>query len=592
VAGTDDQYDEDNAFFVYWTGVQPTATGDQVYYTVERNVGGSGWESAAASITATSWEDPHVYSNGDGVTYRIIAVNGAGTSGEASAASDGILIDTGRPNSAIATSGYYNAISWPDQIAGTATDDYSDVARVEITIYDANANRWWNGSTFASLTPVWLPAAGTTNWTYDLADTDLIDGHAYDLQSRATDRAGNVEPEGSYGINSFIFADSGPAAPVISSTTHSDQAAWYNHNDPAFTWTAQPGQGGAPIVGYSYVLDQNQNTTPDAVPDTTGNSRSYTNQPDGTWYFHVRALDDADKWGPAGHYRINIDTARPAAPASVTEESPDVAWDYDGSVTVYWTAVPDTGSGIVYSVERQIGSGTWTVISDTVSSTSLLDPDTGYANGTFIRYRVSARNGVGNTSLTATQSSGFTVDNDAPLTPAWVTENAASPNDQDYDPDGSVRVFWAASNNTGSGLTYRLERRVTIGGSAGPWTLVAEGLAASPYLDPVTHADGDFVEYSVTAVNGLGRSNSPAFSSTAKRRPRRPTSPRTARTSTGARTAASPSSGTAWPIPARASPIAWKSRSTTGRGLLSPAPPPCRAARPVLPTAAPTMTVT
>lgn len=497
---TDDDFDEDNTFFVYWTGVTSTATDDQIYYTIERNVNGGGWENAAAGVTATSWEDPRVYSNGDSVRYRITAVNGAGRSGSASDASDGILVDTGRPNSVIATSGYYNAVSWPDRIEGTATDDYSDVFRVEVTIFDSDAGLWWNGSGWAGGGPFWLVATGTINWTYALTDANLTNGHAYNLQSRATDLAGNVEPEASYGTNTFIFADSGPEAPVVSSSTHSSQTTWYNQNDPAFTWTI-PG-GPAPIVGYSFILDQNLGTTPDAVADTTGNSASFIDRSSGIWYFHVRALDNAGTWGPAGHYQVNIDTATPSAPASVTEETPDVDWDFDGSVTVYWTAVPDTGSGIVYSVERQIGSGTWTVISDTVATTSLLDPNTGYADGTVIRYRVSARNGVNLTGLT-TQSDSFTVDNDTPNTPAWVTENAPDPNDQDYDPDGSVSVHWAASNDTGSGLTYRLERRITVNGIPGSWVQIASGLQVTSYLDPRANQDGETIHYRVTAVNGV-----------------------------------------------------------------------------------------
>jgi len=507
VVGSDDDFDRDNTFFVYWTGVSPTANGDQIYYTIERNVNGSGWTLAVTGLTATSWDDPQAYSNGDQIAYHVIAINGAGTSGSASVESDGITIDTGRPNSEIQTSGYYNAVSWPDEVEGTASDDYSEVALVEITIYDSRDDLWWNGTAWQG-SEIWLTASGTTNWTYPLADSNLTDDHAYNLSSRATDNAGNVET--SLGTSSFIFADSGPEAPVVSSpTTHPDEDTWYNNNAPAFTWTT-PG-GPAPIVGYSYVLDQNPGTTPDAVVDTTGNTRSYTGVADGTWYFHVRALDNAGTWGPAGHYRINVDTINPPAPDEVTDESPDVDYDFDGSITVYWTAVPDTGSGISYIVERQIGAAAWTVLSDTVQSTWYLDPDTGYVDGTFIRYRVSARNGVNLTGPT-TNSDGFTVDSDAPGTPAWVTENQPDPNDEDYDPDGSVRVYWAASNDTGSGLSYRLERQVTVGGIPGGWLEIASGLTGTSYDDPLTHGDDHFVEYRVTAVNGVGSFNPPATS--------------------------------------------------------------------------------
>ncbi len=500
VVGTDLDYVNVNTYLVYWTGVTATATGDTIRYTVERNVNGGGWNTAVTGLTATSWDDPQAYSNGDQVLYRVIAVNGAGTASAASAASDGITIDTGQPNSTVATTGYYNSTGWPDRVQGASSDDYSGVARVEVVIYDTDANLWWNGSAWAAGGPFWLLATGTTNWYYPLTDAYLTNGHAYDLLSRATDVAGNVET--SLGTNTFIFASSGPEVPVISSSTHPVQTTWYNANDPAFAWT-EPG-GPAPIVGYSYVLDQNPATTPDTTADTTGLTAAYTDLADGTWYFHVRAVDSTPNWGPAGHYRINIDTATPGAPATVTEESPDVDWDYDGSVTVYWTAVPNTGSGIVYVVEREVSTnpGVWTVLSDTVPATWYLDSTTGYSDGTLIRYRVSARNGVGLTGA-ATTSDGVTVDSDAPGTPAWVTENAPDPNDQDYDPDGSVRVYWATVADTGSGITYRLERRITVSGLPGAWVEVAAGLTGNSYLDPRLHQDGETIHYRVTAFNGV-----------------------------------------------------------------------------------------
>lgn len=507
VINTDLDYVNVNAFNVFWTDVSSTATGDTITYRIERNANGGGWALAAANVSATSWDDPQAYSNGDQVFYRVTAVNGAGTAGSTFTTSDGIRIDTGQPNSVVATTGYYNAATWPDRVQGTASDDYSGVARVDITLYDTDAGLYWNGTSWVA-GETWLLAAGTTNWTYALVDSALTDGNTYNLESRATDSAGNVQVN--YGINSFTFAASGPPAPVISSAGHPVQTTWYNNNDPAFTWTEPTGP--APISGYSYALDQSAGTTPDAVVDTTGTANSYTNVSDGTWYFHVRALDTAGTWGPAGHYRVNIDTATPNDPSNVTEESPDVDYDLDGSVTVNWNAVSNTGSGIVYIVERQIGAGTWAVISDTVQSTQYLDPATGYADGTVIHYRVSARNGVGLTGATA-QSDGVTVDSDAPTTPAWISENGNGQTlDEDYDPDGSVRVYWAASTDTGSGLTYRLDRRITTNNIPGSWVQIAGGLSGTSYLDPRANQDGETIHYRVTAVNGVSNSSAVSLS--------------------------------------------------------------------------------
>jgi len=47
------------------------------------------------------------------------------------------------------------------------------------------------------------------------------------------------------------------------------------------------------IACYSYTIDHSHWTTPDETCNTTGNSKSYTDLADRTWYFHVRAKDNA-----------------------------------------------------------------------------------------------------------------------------------------------------------------------------------------------------------------------------------------------------------------------------------------------------------
>ena len=96
-----------------------------------------------------------------------------------------------------------------------------------------------------------------------------------------------------------------PPAPVISSSTHPNENVWYCNRNPTFTWTTPSDPSG--IACYSYILDHSSTTTPDTICDTTGNSKSYTNLAYGTWYFHVRAKDNAGNWGPADHYRVQLE---------------------------------------------------------------------------------------------------------------------------------------------------------------------------------------------------------------------------------------------------------------------------------------------
>jgi len=131
----------------------------------------------------------------------------------------------------------------------------------------------------------------------------LSDGEWY-CCIRTRDNVGNWFPTYSYNAYPFKIDKTPPSAPVISSSTHPNQDAWYSNNDPSFTWTTPSDLSG--IAGYSYILDQISSTTPDEIVDTTGNSKSYIDVGDGEWYFHVRAKDNAGNWGPPGHYRIRI----------------------------------------------------------------------------------------------------------------------------------------------------------------------------------------------------------------------------------------------------------------------------------------------
>ena len=92
---------------------------------------------------------------------------------------------------------------------------------------------------------------------------------------------------------------------------------------PGTRTTTRPSAGpatdaGLGVAGYSYALDQVADTTPDTVSEGSGTSTSYTDQADGIWYFHVRAVDNAGNWGATQHYTVRIDTTGPAMPSSAS----------------------------------------------------------------------------------------------------------------------------------------------------------------------------------------------------------------------------------------------------------------------------------
>ncbi len=102
-----------------------------------------------------------------------------------------------------------------------------------------------------------------------------------------------------------------PPAPRVSSATHPDSDQWSNNNNPTFTWSLS-----RDITGVSIYSDQKSGTNPGTVSDGMFSSQTYENVKDGVWYFHIRLKNSAG-WGPATHYRYQIDT-QPPLPFQIT----------------------------------------------------------------------------------------------------------------------------------------------------------------------------------------------------------------------------------------------------------------------------------
>ncbi len=96
--------------------------------------------------------------------------------------------------------------------------------------------------------------------------------------------------------------------PVVLSSTHPDQEAWYRNNNVSLSWDA-----GLPAAeGYSYTISDNATDVPDDVPESTNTSVDYKSVGDGLHYFHIKALREG-RWGGVTHYTIRIDTTPPGA---------------------------------------------------------------------------------------------------------------------------------------------------------------------------------------------------------------------------------------------------------------------------------------
>lgn len=97
-----------------------------------------------------------------------------------------------------------------------------------------------------------------------------------------------------------------PTAPLVTSQTHPDSNLWYSHNDPRFEWSLT-----SDITNINIHTDHEPATDPGTTKaDGRIINNTYTDIEDGTWYFHIQ-YQNARGWGPASHYRFQVDTHKP-----------------------------------------------------------------------------------------------------------------------------------------------------------------------------------------------------------------------------------------------------------------------------------------
>ncbi|MCX6794427.1 MAG: cohesin domain-containing protein [Candidatus Falkowbacteria bacterium] len=98
-----------------------------------------------------------------------------------------------------------------------------------------------------------------------------------------------------------------PAAPQILSSTHPDPNAWYNNNNPKFTWKVPAG-----ITTVRVLYDKYPVSNPTVVYQPPISGKDLVGLSDGTYYFHAQ-FRNAKGWGAVSHFRFQIDTVPPVA---------------------------------------------------------------------------------------------------------------------------------------------------------------------------------------------------------------------------------------------------------------------------------------
>lgn len=127
-----------------------------------------------------------------------------------------------------------------------------------------------------------------------------------------------------------------PGVPTVTSTSHPNQEAWSKVKEVNLSWNKEDG-----VNVFSHALDQVGDTNPDDEAEGSDTTFLRNDLDDGIYYFHVKAHNDVG-WGPAAHYKINIDTTNPDPFKIAYLEDPD-----DSTKYILYFATNDVTSGVV-----------------------------------------------------------------------------------------------------------------------------------------------------------------------------------------------------------------------------------------------------
>jgi hypothetical protein len=141
------------------------------------------------------------------------------------------------------------------------------------------------------------------------------------------------------------------------------------------TWTAATDDDG--VAGYGYEFNTSPSWTCDEVQDTADTSAGSTPLADGSWYFHICAVDNLGNWGyasTAGPYVI--DTDPPGVVSNLSSTSHVVNMQTaDATIDMSWSAAIDDSGVAGYGYEFSASAG-WTCdqVQDTAGTSATSAP--------------------------------------------------------------------------------------------------------------------------------------------------------------------------------------------------------------------------
>ena len=476
------------------TGLYATASHDQVILTWDdpgddsitgyvilrrvrvNNTGGDFSELVAnTGSAAATYTDDTVAANTT-YTYRIKAINGAGTSER----SRWFHIEIPAPPVPDKPRGL-EATATHDTVTLTWDDPGDDSITGYVILRRVRVND--TGGDFSEL----VPDTGTAATTY--TDDTVAAETTYTYRIKAINEHGVSERSRWFHIDT-------PAAPEPE-TDPADQApsgltAILTDGQVALSWDA-PAEDADAVTGYEVLRAEGQGSLSTLVSDTGSTATAYTDATatGASYAYRVKAIRDGERSGASGEAQVQL---KPAIPTGLTAET--VAHD---TVTLTWDD-PQDDSVTGYAVVRwKLGfnsSGIVTIAPDTGTA------DTGYTDETVepeteYLYNVKAINAQGESE----KSEPLRVKTPAAPDPALL----APANTTAELVDGQVVLGWDAPVLDAASVTgYEVLR---ARGEDESTTLAADtGNTAMTYTDETADAPGENYAYRVKAVRDGERS--------------------------------------------------------------------------------------
>ncbi len=174
-----------------------------------------------------------------------------------------------------------------------------------------------------------------------------------------TIQAAAPTPEAEEVIVEYVAPANTPGAPSITSSTHGDQKQWHTAKQAVLNWDLPGG-----VTAVRTLLDDRATAVPTKVYDSPIRTITLNDLDEGVSYFHVQ-FKNADGWGKVSHYRLAVDSEKPAEikiskPENADKNNPEqqLMVDVTDATTKVTKFKVQVDGGEMFEVTRATATGT------------------------------------------------------------------------------------------------------------------------------------------------------------------------------------------------------------------------------------------